>query len=311
MNHSIGMKEVYQYPDVSSFKLKTLPNLNTMLYEPEQLFYINSDTIIYGSQGTVISIQPLCLRTSNSNVYEGKITIHLKELYTKQALLRERAYTISNGSMLESDGSLYIAALTENGEPLFIECENAIQIRLPKEVQNNMTYFDGARDSSGNMNWQLSDSINTIFEEMYSPEYINNFGESVIRIGSSTQTYFFTTKTFGWINCDRFYEDTREKTDLLGTFILPDYEKNITETYNYIVFDSLMSVLPIYLDDSGHWICTSLPLGEIITCISIQKSVHHLYFGIQKTEVGRLGLIVPLKEIKEQELKILLDLTLQ
>ena len=85
-------------------------------------------------------------------MYGRKITIHLKELYTKQALLRERAVTVSNGNMLESDGSLYIAALTKNGEPLFIGPENGIQIRLPKEVQNNMTYFDGARDVCGNTN---------------------------------------------------------------------------------------------------------------------------------------------------------------
>jgi hypothetical protein len=79
-----------------------------MLHEPEQVFYINtdSDTIIYGNQDTFISIQPSCLRTGDSILYKGKITIYLKELYTKQALLKERAYTISNGNMLESDGSL-------------------------------------------------------------------------------------------------------------------------------------------------------------------------------------------------------------
>ena len=30
-----------------------------------------------------------------------------------------------------------------------------------------MTYFDGAKDASGNMNLQLSDFINPIFEKMY------------------------------------------------------------------------------------------------------------------------------------------------
>ena len=71
-----------------------------------------------------------------------------------------------------------------------------------------------------------------------------------------------------------------------------------------------MNVLPIYLDSSGQWICPSLPKGEAVTWISIQKSAHHLYCGIQKTEVGSAGLMVPLKLINEQELKTLLDLTL-
>lgn len=319
MNHSIGMREVYEYPTASSFKLKTLPDLNTMLQQPAQIFYIDSDTTLYGKEGTVIFIQPSCLRTSDSSFYTGKIKVELKELYTKAALLRERAVTISNGNMLESDGSLYINAQTENGEPLYIECENAVQVRLPREVQNNMTYFSGSPDASGNMNWELSDSINPIFEEKFIELYdvtdlINNgYKEEEYMRGVASiliETYFFTTKSFGWINCDRFYDDPREKTDLIATFVLPDQEKNITETYNYIVFDSLMCVLPIYLDDSGQWICPSLPVGETITCISIQKSAQRLYCGIRKTEVGRSCLTVPLTEINEQELKILLDLTL-
>jgi hypothetical protein len=158
------------------------------------------------------------------------------------------------------------------------------------------------------MNWELSDSINPVFEETYDTFENNNYYLSETE--KQVQTYFFTTKSFGWINCDRFYDDQREKTDLLATFILPAQEKNIIETYNYIVFDSLMTVLPVYADSCGQWICLSLPLGETVTCISIQKSARHLYCGIQKTEVGRLGLRIPLKEINEQELKILLDLTL-
>ena len=121
MNHSIGMREVYQYPSTADFKLKTLASLTDMLEKPAQVFYIDaySDTTLYGNEGTVIFIQPSCLKTGDSSIYQGKITIQLKELYTKQALLRERSYTISNGNILESDGSLYIDAHTESGERLF------------------------------------------------------------------------------------------------------------------------------------------------------------------------------------------------
>lgn len=319
MNKSIGKREAYEYPSASSFKLKTLPSIHAILQQPIQIFNIDSDTILYGKEGTQIFIQPSCLRKTDSTLYNGKIKVELKELYSKEALLKERAVTISNGSMLESDGSLYIDARTESGEPLYIACENAVLIRLPREIQNNMTYFDGFRDAAGNMNWQLSGSIKPVLEEkfieLYDIEDLVNDGynqEDYMRSGATIliETYFFSTKTFGWINCDRFYDDAREKTDLLATFVLPEEEKNIVETYNYIVFDSLMSVLPVYPDATGQWICPSLPVGETITCISIQKSAHRLYCGIQKSEVGRSGLLVQLKEINEQELKILLDLTL-
>jgi len=158
IHRSIGKREVYKSPNISSFKLKTFPSLNTMLQVADQVFYINTDTVIYGSKGTVISIQPLCLRTSNS----------------VQSIIQE-------------------------------------------------TFVDFKNDES----------------------YLSETAKEV-------QTYLFSTKNFGWINCDRFYDDSRVKTDLLDMFVLPDQEKNITETYNYSVFDSLISVLPINLDDSGQ-----------------------------------------------------------
>jgi len=64
------------------------------------------DTIIYGKEGTIIFIEPSCLLTHDGFTSTGKIKFVLKELYTKEALLKERAYTVSNGSMLESDGSI-------------------------------------------------------------------------------------------------------------------------------------------------------------------------------------------------------------
>jgi|GEM_PF-2447009 hypothetical protein len=319
MNRTIGIRQVYTYPEKKSFAERRLPDLTSILSTPSQVFMIESsaDTILYGREGTIISIRPSCLRIDSSFfLYEGKIKIELKELYTKEALLRERACTVSNGSMLESDGSIYINAYSDNGAKLSIDCDDAIQIRLPKEVKENMAYFEGEKDENGNMNWTVSDSILPVYEkeETYY-EYKDYKGEEnfMIRVSETqneAETYFFSIKNFGWINCDRFYEDSREKKDFIAQFILPSNEKNVAESYNYIVFDSLMSVIPIYKDASGHWVCPNLPLGEAITCISIQKAGNRLYYGSRKTHVGNWVLTVRLQEIKEQELEKLLELTL-
>ena len=92
--------------------------------------------------------------------------------------------------------------------------------------------------------------FNQLFKKRSSISKTTNLNLS--ETAKEVQTYLFSTKNFGWINCDRFYDDSRVKTDLLDMFVLPDQEKNITETYNYSVFDSLISVLPINLDDSGQ-----------------------------------------------------------
>jgi hypothetical protein len=312
INTSIGMRQVYTSPKSAYFKIKNLPSLDVLLQEKLQVFQIhsNSDTILYGKYGTIIYFHPKCLQKQISSTYCGIVLIQLKELYTKQALIRERAYTISNRSMLESDGALYIVAQTETGEELFIACEEGIEIQIPRKVNPNMIFFDGLRNISGNMNWEVSDSIKMLLEENIPGKGNLDSNDSFYREEEETSNYFIRTKKFGWINCDRFYDDPREKVDLIARFILPSYEKKCAEIQNYIVFDALMSVLLIHLDEFGQWICPSLPVGEIVTCISIQKSDQHLYYGIQKTKVGNSSLLISLKEVKEEELIFLLELNL-
>jgi hypothetical protein len=312
MNRNIGLRQLYRYPEVVSKPLT--PDLTKILYVPVQTFYLesNADTIFYGKEGTILFIRPACLSFSDNAAATGKIKFELKELYSKKALLKERAYTVSNGSMLESDGSVYINAFSENNTPLYIACDDAVKIRLPKDVQTNMTYFEGVRNDEGSMNWNLSDNINPVYEESDTESFIaedDSYEETQIQ--KSLNTYFFSIKNFGWINCDRFYDDQREKTSFVATFVIPAQEKNFTEVYNYIVFDSLMSVIPLYKDNSGQWVCPDLPVGAPVTCISIQKTDAHLYFGIEKTRVGdRESFIIQLNAINEQELQKQLDLSI-
>ncbi len=157
----------------------------------------------------------------------------------------------------------------------------------------------------------MNDSITSVHEKVYTDvnEGENDFYQ-MTPIEKSLNTYFFIVNDFGWINCNRFYNDIRARKDLVVTFILPEKKKNSAETYNYIIFDSLMSVIPLYKADSGRWVCPNLPLGEAITCISIQQSGFHIYYGIQKTHVGDWALTVNMHEIQEQELEKVLDLTL-
>ena len=52
-----------------------------------------------------------------------------------------------------------------------------------------MTYFDGIRDASGNINWELSNSINPIFEG--SNIDIENEELYLTETEKQIQTYFF------------------------------------------------------------------------------------------------------------------------
>lgn len=79
-----------------------------------------------------------------------------------------------------------------------------------------MTHFDGSRDATGNMNWGVSNSINPTLGE--SNIGFENQELYLAKTKKQIQTYF-QYKTFGCFNWDRFYEGSREKTDLLAAFL--------------------------------------------------------------------------------------------
>lgn len=80
--------------------------------------------------------------------------------------------------------------------------------------------------------------------------------------------YSVDIKKFGWINCDRFYNDSREKIQY--TVNLNDSAKNY---YTVLVFDKIKSMMNGYVD-GNRVIFSNLPKGEKVKIISI---------GINKT----------------------------
>ncbi|MCP9751777.1 hypothetical protein [Ferruginibacter sp. HRS2-29] len=75
--------------------------------------------------------------------------------------------------------------------------------------------------------------------------------------------YGVEISSLGWINCDRFYNDSRKKVNYAVN--LGDAAKNY---YTVLVFDNYRSVMPGYI--SGNEIrYNMLPLGEPVTIVSI------------------------------------------
>ena len=75
--------------------------------------------------------------------------------------------------------------------------------------------------------------------------------------------YSVDIKKFGWINCDRFYNDSREKIQYAVN--LGDSAKNY---YTVLVFDKIKSMMNGYVD-GNRVIFSNLPKGEKVKIISI------------------------------------------
>jgi hypothetical protein len=102
-------------------------------------------------------------------------------------------------------------------------------------------------------NANLSSGINNGFSNIDDPGMIEKIDNK----------YGINISTLGWINCDRFYRDSRKKVDYAVN--MDGQAKNY---YTVIVFDNFRSIMPGYV--SGDQIrFNSIPLGEPVTVISI------------------------------------------
>lgn len=92
--------------------------------------------------------------------------------------------------------------------------------------------------------------------------------------------YMLTSKTLGWINCDRFYEDPSPKTDLYAT--VPSDIKNPSLM---LMFDDIKSVMQA--DTSGgKWIFRNIPVGKKARLISVGERNRQAVMGVLPVSIS-------------------------
>ncbi|WP_271765620.1 hypothetical protein [Aquimarina algiphila] len=121
---------------------------------PDQEFKFSSDTVqtLVGEKGTIITIDPKDLQFENREEVKGEITLLLKELTTKEELLRANAQTISDDKWLISGGAYNIRLYVEEKE-LQLKKDAFIEVEFPKIMDDDMQLFYGDSKGNGNMNW--------------------------------------------------------------------------------------------------------------------------------------------------------------
>ncbi|RYY90923.1 MAG: hypothetical protein EOO15_00510 [Chitinophagaceae bacterium] len=90
--------------------------------------------------------------------------------------------------------------------------------------------------------------------------------------------YTFRSPVMGWINCDRFYSDTREKEALYVKTTDPSVEIRLA-------FSSINSMVSGRSTDSGY-VFDNLPKGEPVTVIGIRKEGTCYELALREIRVG-------------------------
>ncbi len=257
------------------------------LSEKGQLFYVNTetDTILMGEKGTRIFLSAHCLVDEKGASAKGVVQLELIELYSKKDMILSNKPTISDGKLLESNGEIFLNARSE-GKNLFIGCEEGLKIALATPMDERMKMWLGEIDRNGNINWQEDSSIVPVAvdPERNYETYDGEVESNGMQIYDNTvNNYLFTTAKFGWINCDRFYEDSTPKVDMYVQLKNP-FPKEY-QTYVYILFPEINSVLPVYSADGSTYILENIPSGKNITIVCVSATETKTFFDMRTSLV--------------------------
>jgi hypothetical protein len=122
----------------------------------------DADQLISGKGGTRIFIPWNSFVNAEGEIVTGEVDIELIEVLSVADLIQTNLQTVSNGRPLQSEGMFYID-VQSNGMPLAMAPGKQLQVELPR--MNNVggasdtRIFSGAYDSSGQMNWSESGSM--------------------------------------------------------------------------------------------------------------------------------------------------------
>jgi hypothetical protein len=118
----------------------------------------NSDTTIFGEQGTRLFIEKETFQFLDGTVVKDSITINLKEFYKKSDIILADLSTVSNEKILESGGMINITA-TSKGQQLEIKSSKRIVAHFPKlkdtNKEMNLFYSDKTATDSSVTNWNI------------------------------------------------------------------------------------------------------------------------------------------------------------
>ncbi|MFZ5554994.1 MAG: hypothetical protein ACOZCO_17925 [Bacteroidota bacterium] len=124
----------------------------------------NTDTTIFGIQGTRIFIEKESFQFEDGTPVTGEVKLELKEFYKKSDILLADLSTEAGGRLLETGGMLHITA-TSDGKAVEIRNDKRIVVHFPKEqgLDKTMNLFYSGKNSTDSSvaDWSV-DTVNLV-----------------------------------------------------------------------------------------------------------------------------------------------------
>jgi len=265
MSVSVVMQYIQKIQTDSATNATLAPLLNTPITnyftpKPSQFFVINplKDTVLFGNEGTKMVFK------AGSLLSKKPIEIELKEFYSMGDYIKNGLQTTSNGRYIQTGGSIYLNARENDGAKKQVSVNQNIGIGLDFTIGKNdtaMQIFIKDPKSPNEINWILPKK-RTVTEHWEMNEIVYDANGKVIskktyskeewaqkvkedeekkkaqEIKEKTSSIMdtkLTTYDLGYINCDRFLNETLDNITL-------DADTKIPGEY-YIVYSDIRGVM--------------------------------------------------------------------
>ncbi|WP_299441619.1 hypothetical protein [uncultured Aquimarina sp.] len=290
--------------------------------ENSQNQIFNIDTIqfkkITGKYGTEIYFN----RDSFDVDSADKISLELKEFYDISDLIKNNIPTITkDNKLLESSGVIFLN-FKKNGKKINLKDSSSITIKFPVHLSGQDKIFNGEVDSIGQLSWSKTDSYFSIIrfnkkihiDEPYditldSLSYYQDLWrkrDSIYELTASDQEKIesrvisnLLINKLGWINIDRFIEESIKKDFSVMN------DKALDGIIFYTIYENLNSFTSYYPAETENILLTDIPILENTFLIAVGIKDGELF--AQKILMNdKKSIKLSLKAINQNELNELL-----
>ena len=276
-------EEVNPFKDKVFENTRNLPLLSKLASKGEKIRVNNINELpIITKKGTKIWLYEWNVRNQQNGAVTYPFDIEIIELYTLKDMLLHQKPTVSFNKMLVTGGAIYLN-VSKNGANLNVSTQNPPNISVPaKNPDARMLLFYGAMDNQDNFTWAEA------------PRDSGNRPQEYPLIIAGKGTYELFPRRFGWINCDKFYDYTGEKTNV--SFVSP--KVGIENMVIFMVFPNINSVIQVYNGKS-----LEVPIGEDIKIVVVAQTKDGGIFSFYKDiKVEKQQTVeIDLKETTEKE----------
>lgn len=238
-----------------------------------QNFTVNADisNTITGDRGTKIRIPGNAFVTQNGNPVSGNINFELQEIFSPGEMIASGKMTSSGGNILASGGEMYINA-TQGSSQLQLAPGKSLDFSVPTcNYDSQMELFVGNGQDDDNFDWvPATNSVVSQCQDSLNP--------------CQTTYCFNITDLFNWINCDYFYNDPRQKTEV-EIQVPSGFDNTNTQVYAYI--PSINSISRTSYVNGSFWITGGykLPVGLAVTFVGLHYDGTDIYYSVQNATI--------------------------